>query len=58
MMGVPHEVSIRGSDPDSAEGALNHLMNGLHAFGFAGRAAVEDTTYMGRVKRYEVKLPA
>lgn len=55
MMGVPHGVSVTGSDPNSAEGALNHLLDGLRAFGFAGRVAVEDATYIGSVQRYEVQ---
>ncbi len=56
MTGVPHDVSVTGSDPSSAEGALNHLLDGLRAFGFAGRAAVEDATYAGGVQRYEVRV--
>lgn len=54
MTGVPHGVSVTGSDPDSAESALNHLIDGLRAFGFAGRVAVEDATYIGGVQRYEL----
>ncbi len=54
VTGVPHGVSITGSDPDSAEGALNHLLDGLRALGFAGRVAVEDATYIGGVLRYEI----
>ena len=56
MKGVPHGVIITGSDPDSAEGALNQLLDGLRAFGFSGRVAVEDATYIGGVQRYEVDL--
>lgn len=55
MSGVPHGVSIAGSAPDSARGALNHLLGGLRAFGFAGRVAVEDATNAGRVERYELR---
>jgi hypothetical protein len=55
MMGVPHNVSVTGSDRDSAEVALNHLLDGLQAFGFAGCVAVEDATGLGRVDRYEVQ---
>ena len=58
MMGVPHNVSITGSDPDSGEGALNHLLDGLRAFGFTGRIAVQDATYIGGVQRYEIEGPA
>jgi hypothetical protein len=57
MKGVPHGVSITGSDPDSAEEALNQLISSLKAFGFARRAAVEDATYIGGVQRYEVEAP-
>jgi hypothetical protein len=55
MMGVPHGVSITGSDPNSTESALNHLLDGLRAFGFNGRVAVEDATYIGGVQRYEIR---
>lgn len=54
MSGVPHDVSITGSDPTSAEGALNHLLDGLAALGFEGKAAVEDATTPGTMERYEV----
>lgn len=56
IMGVPHGVSITGSDPNSTEGALNHLLDGLRAFGFSGRVAIEDATRIGRVDRYEVPV--
>lgn len=52
MAGVPYGVSVTGSDPDSAEGALSHLLDGLRTFGFAGRVAVEDATEHGLVDRY------
>lgn len=55
MMGVPHNVSVTGSDRDSAESALEHLLDGLRAFGFAGRGAVDDATNIGWVDRYEVE---
>ncbi len=58
MTGVPHNVSVTGSDPDSADDALNHLLDGLRAFGFAGRVDVEDATYIGGVQRYEIEGPA
>ena len=57
MKGVPHGVSITGSHPDAAEGALNQLVSGLKAFGFVGRVTVEDATYIGGVQRYEVEVP-
>ena len=56
MKGVPYAVSVTGSDPDSAEGALNHLLDGLRTFGFTGRVAVEDTTEPGSIKRYEIDM--
>ena len=56
MAGVPHGVIVSGGDRDSAEAALNHLLDGLKAFGFKGRVAVEDATYVGGVQRYEVDL--
>ncbi len=36
MVGAPHEVSMTGSDTESAEDALNHLLDGLRAFGLLG----------------------
>lgn len=33
MAGVPENVIVTGSDRDSAEDALNHLIAGLRAFG-------------------------
>lgn len=56
MRGVPCQVSVTGSDPNSAEGALKHLLSGLSAFGFSGRVAVEDATRPGRVSRYEIQV--
>jgi hypothetical protein len=56
MVGVPHGVSIAGNSPDSAEDALNRLLNGLRAFGFQGRVAVEDATEPGRIERYEIDV--
>ena len=56
MTGVPYDVSITGSDSDSAEGALNHLLGGLRAFGFSGLVNVEDVTEIGRVERYAVDV--
>ncbi len=57
IAGVPANVVVTGSDQDSAEGALNHLIAGLSAFGFSGRVAVEDATYIGGIERYEVEIP-
>lgn len=57
MGGVPHGVSITGSAYDSAQGALDHLMTAIHAFGFSGRVMVEDATNPGRKERYEVPPP-
>lgn len=56
MTGVPYGVSVVGSDHESAEGALNHLLDGLRSFGFIGAVAVEDATGLGRVERYEVEV--
>lgn len=55
MTGVPYNVSVTGSDHNSPEDALNHLISGLNAFGFSGCVAVEDTTYIGGVQRYKVQ---
>jgi hypothetical protein len=55
MTGVPHNVIVYGVDEDSAEGALNHLLDGLRAFGFAGRVSVEDFSEDGRGECYEVQ---
>ncbi len=56
ITGVPYSVIVTGGDEDSAEGALNHLLDGLRAFGFQGRVAVEDATGLGLPERYEVRL--
>ncbi len=56
ITGVPYNVIATGGDEDSAEGALNHLLNGLRAFGFAGRVVVEDATGLGRPQRYEIEV--
>lgn len=56
LIGVPHGVSIAGSDPHSAEGALNSIISGLRTFRFSGGVNVEDTTYIGSVQRYEVRV--
>jgi hypothetical protein len=57
MLGVPHGISITAGDPDSAEAALERLLDGLRAFGFSGWVAVEDaTTYVGDIRRYELRL--
>lgn len=55
MTGVPENVVVTGSDRDSAEDALNHLIAGLRAFGFSGRVAVDDATYIGGTQRYEIE---
>ena len=56
MTGIPYGVKV-SSGADSAEAALNHLLAGLRVFGFAGRIAVEDATYIGGVQRYEIERP-
>lgn len=55
MTRVPYNVSITGSDRDSAKDALSHLLEGLRSFGFSGRVTVEDATYVGGVQRYEIQ---
>jgi hypothetical protein len=54
MKGVPYGVVVTGQDSDSAEGALNNLLDGLRAFGFVGRVVVEDAARSGRPDRYEI----
>ncbi len=49
MMGVPHGLMVTGSHRDSAEYALNHLLDGLRMFGFTGFVAVEDFTQPSQV---------
>lgn len=56
IIGVPHNVSVTGRDPESGEVALNHLLDGLRTFGFAGCVAVEATTGVDHVERYEVEV--
>ncbi len=56
VAGVPHGVSVMDSYRDSAEGALEHLLKGLRAFGYVGRVVVEDATRTGRVGRYEIHV--
>jgi len=56
MRGVPHGVIVTGEDPGSAERALNHLLDGLRAFGFSGRVVVDDVTFGGGVRRQEIDL--
>lgn len=53
MKGVPYGVYITGSSPDSAEDALDQLLGGLKAFGFAGHVIVEDATSPGRPERHD-----
>ena len=54
MTGVPHNVIVTGSDRNSAEIALNHLVDGLRAFSFAGRVAIDDETDADPVGRYQL----
>lgn len=55
IAGVPHGIIVSGSDRDSARAALNHLIDGLTAFGFTGRLLVEDATVEG-LDRYEAQV--
>ena len=54
MKGVPFGVSISGEDADSAENALNRVLDGLRAFGFAGSVSVQDATQSGYLNCYEI----
>jgi hypothetical protein len=56
VSGIPFGTTVTCGDPDSAEGALNCLLNALRSFGFSGRVVVDDTTYIGGTQRYEVDL--
>ncbi len=56
MRGVPHGVIVTAGDSDSAEGALNRVLNALRSFGFSGRVVVDDATYVGGTQRYEIDL--
>lgn len=56
MSGVPESVQIKGTDPDTAEGALGHLSAGLVALGFSSRLLVHDVTMPGRSARYELPV--
>ncbi len=58
MRGIPFGVIITSADPDSAEGALNRMLDALRAFGFSGRVAVEDATGLGHPERYEIDMSA
>lgn len=55
LAGVPHGVIVYGVDEYSAQGALNHLLAGLRAFGFTGFISVEEFGEDGRRERYEVE---
>lgn len=56
VTGVPNNVKITGGDPDSKQGALDHLLGGLAALGFTGRVDVNDATDPGPVERYEIDI--
>ena len=56
IMGVPYGVAVTGSDPNSTQGALNRLLEGLRVFGYTGWVSVEDATYFGGVQHYEVEV--
>lgn len=56
MTGVPNNVRITGSDEESKEAALDHLVGGLALMGFSGRLVVDDVTEPGRRDRYHVEL--
>lgn len=54
--GIPLGVSITASDADTASEALERLVGALAAFGYSGKVAVEDATYIGGTQRYEVEV--
>jgi hypothetical protein len=56
--GIPHGVAITANDSDSAEGALNRLLEGLRAFGFVGRVDVGDAMFDVFHKGDRAVLPA
>ena len=57
MAGVPNNVRITGSDGDSKEAALDHLLRGLMLMGFRGNLLVDDVTELGRNHSYRVEIP-
>lgn len=56
MGGVPLGVAVTASDSDTANEALGRLLDALKAFGYAGRVAVEDATYLGETQHYELEV--
>lgn len=54
MGGVPLGVSV-SADVDTVQEALDRLLGALAAFGYSGKVAVEDATYIGGTQRYEVE---
>lgn len=56
MVGVPLGVCVEAYDADSAPEALDRLLGALKTFGFAGAVSVEDATYVGGVKRYDLEI--
>ena len=40
---------------DSAKHILNHPADRLRTFGFSGRVAIDDATYIGGIQRDETK---
>lgn len=56
LFGVPNDVVISGGSPDSAQGALNHLLGDLTLMGFSGTVTVEDGSAHD-FDRYQVEVP-
>lgn len=54
MGGTPLGVSVTAGDADAASGAVEQLIGALRVFGYSGAVTVEDATYIGGVKRYEI----
>lgn len=48
---------VEASGADSAPEARDRILGSLNIFGFTGTASVEYTTYLGGVRRYDVRVP-
>ena len=57
MGGVPLGVLVSTGEMESAQAAVDQLLGALAAFGFSGRASVEDATRAGEIQQYEVEVP-
>ncbi len=52
--GTPLGVAIIAEDADTAGEAIDRLVGALRVFGYSGAVAVEDATYVGGMRRYEI----